>query len=309
MRPAPRPDLAHLAARLPQRPRTRFAPSPTGFLHLGHVVNAVYVWGLAHALGGSVVLRIEDHDRQRAQPAFERAILEDLAWLGLAPDAPADGRGSPAPCRQSDREPVYTAALARLEAQHLVYACRCSRRQIEAAGSSACGELQYPGTCREAALPWTPGVGLRVRFDEGTERFEDALVGEQLQVPAAQCGDLLVRDRVGQWTYQFAVTVDDVDQDIHLVIRGHDLLASTGRQLQLARRLGRTAPVVFLHHPLVLAPSGTKLSKSNRDAGIRELRAAGHAPADVLGLAAAAVGLTPEPRPVHPDELASLFTR
>jgi glutamyl-Q tRNA(Asp) synthetase len=309
MRPAPRPDLARLAARLPARPRTRFAPSPTGFLHLGHVVNAVYVWGLARALDCSVVLRIEDHDRERAQPGFERAILDDLAWLGLAPDAPADARGGPSPCRQSDREPVYAAALARLEAQHLVYACRCSRKQIDAAGSGASGELRYPGTCRESALPWTTGVGLRVRLDERTEHFEDALLGEQVQVPAEQCGDLLVRDRVGQWTYQFAVTVDDVDQDIHLVIRGHDLLASTGRQLQLARRLGRTSPAVFLHHPLILAPSGTKLSKSNRDVGIRELRAAGHAPAHVLGLAIAAVGLIPEPRQVHPDELGSLFTR
>jgi glutamyl-Q tRNA(Asp) synthetase len=308
MRPASRPDLARLAARLPARPRTRFAPSPTGVLHLGHVVNAVYVWGLARALDGSVVLRIEDHDRERARPAFERAILDDLAWLGLAPDAPADEHGGPSPCRQSDREPVYAAALARLEAQHLAYACRCSRKQIDAAGSGASGEMRYPGTCREAALPWTTGVGLRVRLDDRAERFEDALLGEQVQVPAAQCGDLLVRDRVGQWTYQFAVTVDDVDQDIHLVIRGHDLLASTGRQLQLARRLGRTSPGVFLHHPLILAPSGTKLSKSNRDAGIRELRAAGHEPADVLGLAAAAVGLIPKPRPVHHGELETLFT-
>jgi glutamyl/glutaminyl-tRNA synthetase len=272
------------------------------------VVNAVYVWGLARALGGSVLLRVEDHDRERARPAFERAILDDLDWLGLVPDAPADERGGPSTCRQRDRWPVYAAALAHLEARQLVYACRCSRRQIEAAGSDKGGELRYPGTCRSAALPLTSGLGLRVRLDEGDERFDDALLGEQVQVPAAQCGDLLVRDRVGQWTYQFAVTVDDLDQDIHLVVRGQDLLASTGRQLQLARRLGRVSPPVFLHHPLVLAPSGAKLSKSNRDAGIRELRDAGHAPADVLGLAAAAVGLIPDARPLDAGDLTSLFT-
>lgn len=305
-----RPDLTRLAARLPPRPRTRFAPSPTGFLHLGHIVNAVYVWGLAQALGGDVVLRIEDHDRVRSRPEFERAILEDLEWLGLHVEA--DGAGGSATRasrhRQSVRDHIYVRALERLQASGLVYGCACSRKQIEELGQGDGDELRYPGTCRPAALPLTQGIGVRARLVDGAEAFDDGLLGPQVQVPAQQCGDLLVRDRVGGWTYQFAVTVDDAEQVIDLVIRGRDLLASTGRQIQLARMLGRTTPPVFLHHPLVLAPTGAKLSKANRDAGIRQLRAAGHQPADVLGLAAAAASLLPSARAITASDLHTLFT-
>ncbi len=280
-------DLDALAARLPSRPLTRFAPSPTGYLHLGHVVNAICVWGIARALGGRVLLRIEDHDRLRSRASCEAAILEDLAWLGFEPDH--------GPVRQSDEPPAYGEALARLARAHHVYACDCSRKEIAAASraGAAGDEARYPGRCRTRNLASGAGCGMRVEIGPGVERFDDGALGPQAQEPALQCGDLLVRDRDGHWTYQFAVTVDDVRQEIDLVIRGTDLLSSTGRQIRLARMLGRQHPPVFLHHPLVRHPSGEKLSKSSGDAGVRELRAAGVSAAEVLDRAAAAAGLPP----------------
>ena len=300
------PDLRALAARLPARSRTRFAPSPTGWLHLGHVVNAVYTWGVARALGGAVLLRIEDHDRERSRPEYERGILEDLAWLGLEGDGAGAGT-SERVSRQSERGAAYTRALRSLGRRGLVYACACSRKQIEQFATDRAGELKYPGTCRARGLPLAPGAGLRLRLEAGVEHFEDALMGEQAQDPSAQTGDLLIRDRLGGWTYQFAVTVDDFEQQVHLVIRGADLLASTGRQIRLARLLGRPEPPVFLHHPLLYADTGVKLSKSNRDTGVRELRAQGLSAEDVLGLAAARAGLIERPRALAAGELPSLF--
>jgi len=296
------PDIAALATRLPARPRTRFAPSPTGYLHLGHILNAIYTWGLATERRGEVLLRIEDHDRERSRPEYVQAIVDDLAWLGLEPDAAPNG-----PMLQSGRESIYERALATLDAHGLVYACGCSRRQIEDASGATGEELRYGGTCRALALPRGGGLGLRVRIDAGAELFDDALMGPQEQHPIDQTGDLLIRDRLGQWTYQFAVTVDDMEQQVDLVIRGVDLLASTGRQTRLARLLGRPASPVFLHHPLLFSHPGVKLSKSNRDAGVRELRAAGASPSDVLGLAATRCGLIDGFRPIRVRDLPMLF--
>jgi len=273
---------------------SRFAPAPTGLLHLGHVVNAVYVWGVTRAAGGRVLLRIEDHDRQRSRPQFERAIIEDLEWLGFVPDdPPLHAFAAPGGCegRQSDRHGHYEAALERLRAAGRVYACDCTRRTIESAGGASAGELRYPGTCRARALPLRAGASLRIRLDDGEERFEDLRHGWQAQRPIEQCGDLLAFDRDGNWTYQFAVTVDDWLQGVTLVIRGDDLLTSTGRQIQLARLLGRPDPPRFLHHPLVMKSPSQKLSKADRDTSVRDLRASGLEAADVIGLAARSVGL------------------
>jgi glutamyl-tRNA synthetase/glutamyl-Q tRNA(Asp) synthetase len=266
---------------------SRFAPAPTGFLHLGHVVNAVFVWRETRARGGRILLRIEDHDRQRSRPEFAPAILEDLAWLGFAADGPA--------VRQSERGTIYEEALERLRVQHRVYACSCTRSEIARANSGggtadcsadidgmAVAELRYPGTCRDRGLAVMPGCGVRVRLDPTVERFVDLRHGALQQRPAEQCGDLLVRDREGNWTYQFAATVDDYVQGITLVIRGDDLLASTGRQIQLARLLGREQPPEFLHHPLIMKTPDQKLSKADGATGIRELRAAGWTPERVV---------------------------
>ena len=286
---------------------SRFAPAPTGFLHLGHVVNAVYVWRQTRARQGRVLLRSEDHDRQRSRREFEDAILADLAWLGFV----ADG----GPVRQSERGAIYEAALDGLRQQGLVYACRCTRADIAAAGRPVQGrldddpaqgdpervtlqmpELRYPGTCADRGLAEGPGLGLRVRLAPSIERFVDLRHGPQEQQPSAQCGDLLVRDRDGHWTYQFAATVDDYVQGVTLVVRGDDLLASTGRQLQLARLLGRAEPPQFLHHPLIMKSPGQKLSKSDDDSGIRELRAQGWTAAQVIDAAMSALEGSPRLR-------------
>jgi glutamyl-tRNA synthetase/glutamyl-Q tRNA(Asp) synthetase len=238
---------------------TRFAPAPTGHLHLGHVVNALHVWGAARDRDGAVLLRIEDHDRQRSRPEYEQSILEDLRWLGFVHDGPI--------VRQSERDAIYRKALQPLIDRELVYACSCSRNEILSE--------QYLNTCRDKNLPLDEGVSWRVRIDPGTETFFDELLGPQQQDPSQQCGDLQVRDRNGNWTYQFAVTVDDDLQRVTDVIRGIDLLSSTGRQIRLARLLGRATPPRFWHHPLVMKSPAQKLSKSDGDSGVRDLRAAG----------------------------------
>ncbi|HET9725278.1 MAG TPA: glutamate--tRNA ligase family protein [Gemmatimonadales bacterium] len=304
-------DLAALAARLPARPLTRFAPSPTGYLHLGHVANAIWVWGLARALGGRVLLRVEDHDRGRCRPEYERALLDDLDWLGLEPDlgAPDEFRAGPSAYRQSNAAPIYQAALDRLSQAGLVFGCDCTRKDIAGTeGDVFNEETRYPGRCRARGLALAPGIGARLRIDPEVERFVDARLGPQAQDPARQCGDLLLRDRLGQWTYQFAVVVDDLRHGVDLVVRGEDLLQSTGRQIHLGRLLGRPAPPVFLHHPLIRKDSGEKLSKAAGDTGIRELRAGGASRAAVLGRAAALTGLTPRAEPIEPRDLANLFS-
>lgn len=260
---------------------TRFAPAPTGFLHLGHVVNALHVWEHARAAGGQVLLRIEDHDWQRCRPEFERALLEDLAWLGFHADGP--------PVRQSDREEVYRAALVRLVEQGLVYGCACTRAELQRVATGPDGERRYPGTCRARGLGLADGIGWRVRMDSGEEPFDDRLLGPQVQDPSAQCGDVLIRDRLGHWTYQLAVVADDCAQGITDVIRGVDLLPSTGRQIRLARLLGRAAPPRFAHHPLVMKSPTEKLSKSDGATGVRDLRAAGWSAADVIARAEAMI--------------------
>ena len=226
--------------------------------------------------------------RPRALPAeYERAILDDLDWLEFVPDVYPTRMFRAGRCdgRQSDREVVYHEALRRLRDRGLIYACDCTRRSLAAVGTlpDPGGELRYPGTCRDRNLPLADGVGWRVRLAAGVEQFDDALLGRQEQSPAEQCGDMLIRDRLGNWTYQFAVTVDDWRQGIDLVIRGVDLLPSTGRQIQLARLLGRGVPPIYMHHPLVMKTPEQKLSKSDRATGIGDLRAAGWTRAQVLG--------------------------
>jgi len=289
---------------------TRFAPAPTGHLHLGHAVNAVWVWGIARAYGGRVLLRLEDHDRGRCRPAYEASILDDLDWLGLVPDGASTAvlRRGPHAQRQSDDLARYDDRLIALEADGLAYPCRCSRADVERAQPVADGaEPRYPGTCRTAGVAPDETPARRVTITDGVETFDDLRLGPQTQRPATDVGDVLVRDRLGQFTYQFAVTVDAPEQRIDLLIRGEDLLASTGRQFRIARMLGRIEMPRVLHHPLVRHPDGRKLSKSAQDTGLRELRASGRTGAEVLGIAAHASGLLAAPRPLEARSLADLF--
>ena len=281
-------DLAPVL--IPPSVRTRFAPAPTGHLHLGHVANAVWVWGAAARAGAEVLLRIEDHDRQRSRDAFVEAILEDLAWLGFV----ADG----ATLRQTDPAATvaYEAAVARLAADDLIYRCSCTRATFAAwareHGRSWTGP-GCPGACRAAAIPGDGAMSLRVALGDGVEGFDDILCGPQAAEPSA-IGDLVVRDRDANWTYGFAVVVDDLRQGVDLVVRGEDLLSETGRQIRLGRLLGRTEPPRFLHHPLIRKASGAKLSKSDGDTGVRDLRSAGWSPDEVRGEAVRLAGIPDE---------------
>lgn len=280
---------------------TRFAPAPTGFLHLGHVANAIAVWGLAATLGAKVLLRIEDHDRERSRAAFEAAILEDLAWLGFEPDA--------GPVHQHDDPAPYRAAAERLRAAGLVYACACTRSTFATWAASHGGPWHGPGCpghCRDQAIADDPWMTLRVALGTGEEAWVDRILGPRA-ADVTPAGDLAIRDREGNWTYALCVVVDDQRQSISLVVRGEDLAEATPAQLRLARLLGRSTPAEYAHHRLIRKANGAKLSKADGDTGVRDLRAAGHRPADVIGEAATAIGLLPRPRPIAARDVGRLY--
>ena len=299
-----------MAAEFPNKPVTRFAPSPTGYLHLGHVAHMLYVWGVAGLVRGGVLLRIEDHDRQRCRPEYEAALLEDMEWLGFRTANALSPEGSD--YRQSDCDRVYETLLRRLSREHHVYRCRCSRKDLVGdAPPGRDGERAYPGRCRTAGHDATQPHGIRIAWapEAAPESFRDGLLGAQCQRPEQQCGDLLLRDRVGNWTYQFAVTADDLRHGVNLVVRGSDLLSSTGRQIRLARMMGRAEFPVFVHHPLVCGAGGDKLGKQQGAAPVRDLRNAGMAPQTVLGLAAKAVGLAASTREIAAVDAVELVGR
>lgn len=287
---------------------TRFAPSPTGYLHLGHLAHMIYVWGLARRLDARVLFRIEDHDRARCRPEYESAILDDLRWLGLTPDLGFEMNNTSArsPYRQSNCEEAYRGQLDLLARSHRVYACDCSRKQILARTGETTGELRYDNHCRDRGLPLRDAYAWRIALPGGAITFDDGFLGEQHQDPQRQCGDLVVRDREGNWTYQFCVVVDDQRDGIDTVIRGEDILGSTGRQILLARMLGRAAPPRFFHHPLITDTTGRKLSKRDFDEGLRDMRRRGISGPEALGLAAHRLGLLSEPTPLPADELSQL---
>lgn len=284
--------------------KTRIAPSPTGHLHLGHVLHLLYVHGLAKKLGAHITVRIEDHDTQRCRPEFETSILQDLDWLGSPVPEPI--------WRQSDRRVVYQNHLENLMSRGLVYACECSRKEIQRATDQDSGELIYPGTCRGKNIPvHTPNTALRLRLDLGysstdSVQFTDLFLGSQELQAVDLVGDIVIRDRYGQWTYHFTVVVDDLEQGINLVIRGEDLLSSTGRQLVMREILApQSKRLAFAHHPLLMADDGQKLAKRRSSEAIHYLRQIGLSADDVRGLAAYTGGLIKDRRPLSKlDELA-----
>ena len=288
---------------------TRFAPSPTGYLHVGHLAHAIFVWGISRAIGARIVLRLEDHDRGRCRLAYESAVLEDLAWLGLAPDGDclASVQRGPSSYRQSDNDARYQAVIESLASRGLIYTCTCSRAAILERTGAQGAELRYDGHCRDTAYRPEMDGGTRLRLDEEMVVVEDVRMGTLRQTPSRQCGDPLLKDRHGCWTYQFAVVVDDMAHGVNLVIRGEDLLDSTGRQVMLGQLLGRETPPTFLHHPLIAAPDGAKLSKRDFAKGLRDYRAEGRSAASVLGEAAWRVGLLPAGELLNPDQIPALF--
>ena len=275
---------------------TRFAPSLTGYLHPGHVLHMLYVWGRARAQNGKIICRIEDHDLTRRRPEYETAILENMEWLGFIPDEglTTANANCPSPYRQSDNHAYYEEMLAVLKQKGLVYGCNCSRKQIAAKQSSNTDELCYDGTCAEKGLP-LEGHTVRFRIPDNEITFHDLRLGQCRQIPKLQCGDVSLRDRFGQWTYQFACVCDDIRQGIDEVIRGEDILASTARQILLFEALGAAAPHYF-HHPLISGPDGQKLSKRQRSESISQLRDHGISAEEIIGRALFAGGLIPVPK-------------
>ncbi len=296
-------------------PRGRYAPSPTGDLHLGNASTALLAWLSARSRAGAFVIRMEDLDRPRVRRGTAERILEDLAWLGLDWDEGPDVGGPHAPYEQTRRTALYEAAFERLRAAARVYPCFCSRRDVATAASAPQepgDEVLYPGTCRaldpaEAARRIAAGRPHAWRFRveaEEASSFEDRVRGA---CRSAAPGDFVVRRADGTAAYQLAVVVDDAAMGITEVVRGDDLLASTSRQIRLFRALGLTLPA-FGHVPLFLGPDGVRLSKRHAGASIRELREAGLTAERVVGRLACLLGLRETSLPVRASDLVEGFS-
>jgi glutamyl-tRNA synthetase len=268
--------------------RGRLAPSPTGYLHLGHAHTFGIAGDRARAAGGTLILRNEDLDRDRCRPEFVAAMYEDLRWLGLEWSEGPDVGGPFAPYDQSERLPYYRELLVQLYEGGWIYPCRCSRQDVMRALSAPhAGEEEpvYPGTCRPAVGVRPAfvegGVSWRFRVPPGEEiSFTDGRLGWQQQVAGRDFGDFLVWRKDDFPSYQLAVVADDAAMQITEVVRGEDLLTSTARQLLLYRALGFEPPA-FYHCPLLTDERGVRLAKRHDALSIRTLRAQGVAPEKV----------------------------
>jgi glutamyl-tRNA synthetase len=294
--------------------RGRFAPSPTGDLHLGNARTALLAWLQVRSAGGRFVLRMEDLDFGRVRPGIEEGQIADLRWLGLDWDEGPDVGGPFAPYRQSERQPLYDRTLARLAEDGLVYRCYCSRKEIAAAASAPHAGDEgpvYPGRCRAIGpRDWARRAGarfaLRFRVPPGELRFADLLQGERDCRPAEEGGDFVVRRKDGVAAYQLAVVVDDAAMEITDVLRGADLLPSTARQLLLYRALGLEPPR-FTHVPLLLGPDGERLAKRRGAVSLRELRERGADAEAVVGWLASTCGLAAPGEPASASDLVGRF--
>lgn len=304
------------ASQTPQPPvpvRGRFAPTPSGRMHLGNVWCALLAWLDIRSQGGELVLRIEDLDRRKVPAGAEEALLDDLRWLGL------DWDGEPV--RQSERTDLYAAALERLVATGLTYPCFCSHADLHAAEAphASDGTPIYAGTCRrltpeqvaERAVRRNPGVRLEVPPADdpaGTIAFTDEVYGPRSECLARECGDFIVRRSDRVYAYQLAVTVDDALMGVSRVVRGRDLLPSAARQIYLQHLLGFDRPA-YAHVPLLMAASGgRRLSKRERDCDLGFMRMHFGRPEVLLGRLARLGGLRPTDEPVTARELAETFT-
>jgi glutamyl-tRNA synthetase len=272
--------------------RGRIAPSPTGFLHLGHAATFWTAYARAVAAEGNLVLRMEDLDPQRSKPEFAQAAIEDLQWLGIHWQEGPDIGGPHAPYTQSERQPLYLAALHKLIEQRRVYPCRCTRKDLaQLAQAPHEDEPIYPGTCRPSAAedslsnPLDTGVNWRFHVPDGERiEFRDEHFGLQRFTAGEDFGDFLVWRKDGVPAYQLAVTVDDPAMRITEVVRGADLLKATARQILLCRALGLPEPS-WHHCPLILDENGRRLAKRHDALSLRKLRASGMKPEEVLKLA------------------------
>lgn len=281
----------------------RFAPSPSGKMHLGNLFSFLLAWCSVRSAGGELVLRMEDLDPQRTSADFAALIRKDLLAFGLDWDREV-------PC-QSTRTAAYDEAFARLESMGLIYPCYCSRSQVHAASAPHLGqsEFVYAGTCRDlspeqrAAKKRLPAWRLRVPAEEWT--VHDGLQGDYTELLSRDCGDFVIRRADGVYAYQLAVVVDDAEGGVTQVVRGRDLLASAPRQEYLFSLLGKPAPE-YIHVPLLLAPDGRRLSKRDGDLDLGALLGRFTAEA-ILGKLAFSAGLLDRNEAISARELAAIF--
>ena len=295
--------------------RGRFAPSPSGRMHLGNLFTALLAWLSVRAAGGAMVLRIEDLDPERCTRERAETLADDLEWLGLDWDEGFRRGGPHGPYLQSQRSEWYAECFRRLEEQGLVYPCFCTRAELHAASAPhrEDGQVVYPGTCRgltaeqaaERARRTGRAPALRLWVPEEEITFTDGHMGEYREWLPADCGDFLLRRSDGIFAYQLAVVVDDAAMGVTEVVRGADLLASTPRQLLLYRLLGLEAPA-FYHFPLLLGSDGQRLSKRNADAGLDTLGERYTAP-EILGKLAYLAGFNPSAEPRSGESLLEDF--
>ena len=282
----------------------RFAPSPSGRMHLGNALSAMLAWLSAKHQGGEILLRIEDLDPARSKAEYAQGIMDDFRWLGLLWDRRATD--------QSRRGEAYAAALRQLEHMDLIYPCYCSRDQLHAASAphASDGRVIYAGTCRhltpEQRAVMTKKPSLRIRLPDREISFRDGLQGDVRMNLQREFGDIILRRADGVAAYQLAVVVDDGTEGVTEVVRGRDLLSSTPVQLFLYELLGLTPPR-FYHVPMLLAPDGRRLSKRDRDLDFGYLRQH-FSPEEIIGLLGHLAGLMERWEPVSARELACDFS-
>ena len=279
----------------------RFAPTPSGRMHLGNVFAALISWLSVKAQGGEWVLRMEDLDTQRTSDAFAETLRQDLLWLGLTWDRETE--------KQSLRGPVYDRYFAQLREMDLLYPCYCTRSQLHSVNAPhlSDGTYVYPGTCRQlSAPPAGRQPAWRVKVPDRVYTVEDKCQGHFEMNLATDCGDFVVRRADGVYVYQLAVTVDDGEAGVTEVVRGMDLLSSSPRQMYLQEKLGFTMPE-YGHVPMLLAPDGRRLSKRDRDLDLGVLQSR-MTPEELIGALAFAAGLTDRKEAVSAAELAASFT-
>ena len=288
----------------------RFAPSPSGRMHLGNVYAALMSWLSVKRKGGKWLLRIEDLDPQRSRLEYAKWIEDDLHWLGLDWDEGGlDGIGPNGPYLQSQRSDLYNETLRKLSCRGLTYPCRCTRADNLSANAphQSDGRVIYSGRCRPSAAPPFPqvdddaGAAIRIFAPDETIEFHDIFQGPQRFNLARDCGDFILRRKDGVAAYQLAVVVDDALMGVTEVVRGEDLLLSAAQQIYLFRELGYNPPD-YGHIPLLKNASGQRLSKRDASQSMEELRRI-HTPASLLGLLAHQAGLRPTSDPVSPEVL------
>ena len=279
----------------------RFAPTPSGRMHLGNVFAALIAWLSVRSQKGSLVLRMEDLDTQRTSADFADILRNDLLWLGLNWDEET------AP--QSQRTEVYDRYFEKLMDEGLLYPCYCTRSQLHSVNAPhlSDGTYVYPGTCRNLkAAPADRKPASRVMVPDKEWSFHDLVQGDYSLNLATGCGDMVVRRADGVYVYQLAVTVDDGESGVTEVVRGMDLLSSAPRQMYLQEKLGFSHPV-YGHVPMLLAPDGRRLSKRDKDLDLGVLRQR-ITPESLIGTLAFAAGLTETQAPISAAELASVFS-